>query len=62
MVRFCLDANGTLLLKTPSIQNDNKSRKDIISHALTMYHTHKHFPLIAIIEYITTNHNIFSIR
>ena len=59
---FYLDATGTLLSEIPSIQNDNGNPKRILLYALTMRHAHKNVPPIAIIEYITTNHNIFSIR
>ena len=69
LVRFChniatlesfyLDATGTLLLEIPSIQNDNGNPKPILLYALTMRHAYKNVPPIAIIEYITTNQNIF---
>ena len=57
-----LDATGTLLSEIPLIKNDIGNPKCILLHALTMRHSHKNIPPIAIIEYITTNHNIFSIR
>ena len=57
-----LDATGTLLSEIPSIKNDNGNPKCILLYDLSMRHAHKNMPPIAIIEYITINHNIFSIR
>ena len=59
---FYLDVTGTLLSEIPSIQNDNGNPKRILLYALTTRYAHKNVPPIAIIEYTTTNHNIFSIR
>ena len=57
-----LDVTGTLLSEIPFIKNDIGNPKCILLYALTMRHSHKNIPPIAIIEYITTNHNVFSIR
>ena len=57
-----LDATGTLLSEIPFIKNDNGNPKCILLYALTMRHAYKNIPPIAIIEYITTNHNVFLIR
>ena len=57
-----LGATVTLLSEIPFIKNDNGNPKCILLYTLTMRHAYKNIPPIAIIEYITTNHNISSIR
>ena len=35
---------------------------NVLLYTLTMHFAHKNVALIAVVEHITTNHNIFSIR
>ena len=59
---FCFDANGSFALAIPAIKNKDGKAKLIFLYALTAKNPEGKSPSFAIFEYITTDHNIITIR
>ena len=56
------DANGSFISPIPSIKNKDGNPRRILIYALTIKHPIGKSPPVTFVEYITSDHNIISIR
>ena len=57
-----VDATGNIIASMPWLKNTDNKPKRILLYALTVKSPTEKAPSIAIVEHITSNHNVFSIR
>ena len=56
------DATGTVIPATPWLKNKNDNPRRILLYSLLIAHSCGNVPSIALVDYITREHHIFSIR
>ena len=57
-----VDATGSIIASMPWLKNADNKPKRILLYALTVKSPTEEAPSIAIVEHVTSNHNVFSIR